>query len=122
MASLVITNGEQSGTYFQLVARPLTAGRDPAREIQLKDPKVSRRHFQVRMDGDDYLVVALKSLNGVLVNGEKVADEQVLTDGDRIQVGDTTLTFQVADDLDRSNALMKHRDADRHLREDRTLG
>lgn len=120
MACLLITTGEQAGTYFPLSKRPLTAGRDPARDIQIIDPEVSRKHFQVRPDGDGYVILDMKSRNGVFVNAEKVA-EQRLADGDRIQVGDTELTFHAANDPDRSNALLHYRCAERHLREDRTI-
>jgi len=121
MACLLITTGEQAGTYYQLTKRPLAAGRDPARDIQLIDPEVSRKHFQIRADGDGYLIADMKSRNGIYVNGEKVTEHR-LADGDRIQAGDTELTFHMADDPDRSNALSHYRRADRHLREDRTLG
>ncbi|MCZ6699966.1 MAG: FHA domain-containing protein [Planctomycetota bacterium] len=121
MASLTITSGEQAGTYFQIANRPLAAGRDPARDIQIKDPKVSRKHFQIRKRADDYELIEFKSLNGVLVNGTKIDGEVVLEDGDEIIVGDTTLVFYTSDDLDRSNALHKYRDGSRRLREDRTI-
>ncbi len=121
MPSLVITNGEQTGTYFRIANRPLTGGRDPARDIQLLDPKVSRKHFQIRKDQDDYVIVEFKTTNGIYVNGTKIAGEQTLNDGDQLQVGDTALTFFVADDPEKTNALDKFKLADRHLREDRTI-
>lgn len=121
MACLLITTGEQAGTYFPLSKRPLTAGRDPAREIQIVDPEVSRKHFLIRMDGDGYVILDMKSRNGVFVNAEKVTEHR-LADGDRIQAGDTELTFHEANDPDRTNALLHYHCADRHLREDRTLG
>lgn len=120
MACLVITTGEQAGKYFQLTSRTLTAGRDPAREIQLLDPKVSRRHFQVRKEGDGYLILELRSVNGVFVNGQKVA-EKLLADGDEIVVGDTKLKYYLDDQPDRTNALNKPRAAQRKLREDQTI-
>jgi hypothetical protein len=51
--------------------RPLAGGRDPAQEIQLVDPEVSRRHFLIRMEGDDHVITELKAANGVYVNGAK---------------------------------------------------
>ncbi len=105
MASLVVTSGDKIGTSFQLADRPLSAGRDPARDIRIIDPKVSRKHFLIRRDGDDYVLVPVQSLNGVIVNGDKVEDPVVLADRDKIQVGDTTLRFRAADDPDRTEAL-----------------
>lgn len=121
MASLFIMSGDQAGTYFQLANRPLAAGRDPARDIQIKDPKVSRKHFQIRKQADDFELVEFKSLNGVHVNGARISGEVLLKDGDEIIVGDTKLVFYTTDDPERTNALHKFRDGNRRLREDRTI-
>ena len=121
MANLLITAGEQAGKYFPLANRTLSAGRDAARDIQILDPKVSRKHFLVRRRGDDYVLTPAKSLNGVLVNGTEIADEVVLRDRDKIEVGDTTLRFRAGDDPDRTNALEAYKVADRSAREDRTV-
>jgi pSer/pThr/pTyr-binding forkhead associated (FHA) protein len=121
MPCLVITTGEAAGSYFPLTNRTLTAGRDPARDIQILDPKVSRKHFQVRKEGDGYTVIELKSRNGVYVNGSKVK-EHALRDGDEIGVGDTLIRF-LAGDLpsDRTDALQRFKKATPDAREDRTI-
>lgn len=121
MAYLEITAGENAGKYYQLTKRTLTAGRDPAREIQLIDAKVSRKHFQVRCVDGDYYLVHLKSLNGVYLNGTKIEAECKLEDGAEIVAGQTTLRFHSDDNPDRSNAVHQYRKGDRGLREDRTI-
>ena len=121
MANLLITAGPQAGKYFPLANRPLAVGRDPARDIQILDPKVSRKHFIVRRAGDDYVLVPFKSVNAVLVNGEEIASEVILRDRDKIEIGDTTLRFRVNDDPDRTNALDQFKVADRQAREDQTI-
>ncbi len=121
MACLIIVSGEQAGTYFQLTKRTLTGGRDPAREIQIVDAKVSRKHFQIRCGVDHYLVVEMNSLNGVQVNGARINGDQVLHDGDQILVGGTMLQFYEDDNPDRTNAVNAYRKSNRHLREDRTI-
>ncbi|RJP32687.1 MAG: FHA domain-containing protein [Phycisphaerales bacterium] len=121
MASVVITSGEQAGSYFPLAHRPLSAGRDPARDIQIIDPKVSRKHFMIRRHEDHYVLVPFKSLNGVHVNGTQIEAEVVLNDLDKITVGDTTLQFQATDDADRTSALDKFKKATPDLREERTI-
>ncbi len=121
MASLMITSGEQAGTHFRVAKRPLAGGRDPSRDIQIVDPKVSRKHFQIRQDGDDHVIIELKSLNGVHVNGSRINGQQVLKDGDDICVGDTTMTFYAVDAPDRTDAVQRYKRADRHMREDQTL-
>jgi pSer/pThr/pTyr-binding forkhead associated (FHA) protein len=120
MAQLVIVSGAQEGTRFRLPARPVTAGRDPASEIQLLDPKVSRRHFVMVPVAGGYAVRALKSTNGVQVNGARIASDRVLADGDVIGAGDTRLVFSSGDDADTEDALRRFRRADRGLRDQRT--
>ena len=44
MASLIITTGENAGDTFKLDRHPLVGGRETNRDIQILDPKVSRRH------------------------------------------------------------------------------
>ncbi len=121
MAYLAVTNGEQTGRHFHLTNRTLVAGRDPARDIQLTDPKVSRRHFQVRKEGERYVLFEMKSVNGVFVNGRRIEGEYTLCDGDEILVGDTALVYYDDDVPDDTDAVQKQRQADRRLRENKTL-
>jgi len=120
MACLIITKGEQVGKYFQLGNRTLAAGRDPAREIQIVDSTVSRKHFIIRKTGDRHAIYETKAKNGVFVNGQQCSDK-VLEDGDEIQVGGTVLVYFIADQVDRTNALEQYRNGGRELREDRTM-
>ena len=120
MACLTITKGEQLGKYFQLGNRTLGAGRDPSREIQITDSKVSRRHFIVRKAGDTHAVRETNPKNPMLVNGEPCS-ERILVEGDVIQVGDTFLTYSLDDQPDRTDALGQYRKGDRTYREDRTI-
>ena len=120
MACLIITKGEQQGKYFQLGSRTLAAGRDPSREIQITDSKVSRRHFIVRKQGDRHAVRETNPKNPMLINGQPCG-EAVLDDGDEIQVGDTVLTYYLSDQVDRTDALGQYRKGDRAYREDRTI-
>lgn len=121
MASLIITSGENAGQYFHLTKRTLSVGRDPSRDIQIVDPKVSRRHFQVRNDDGEFIVVELRNTNGVHINGQRVDGEQALRDGDVIAVGDTLVKFCVADLTDASDAVHKYKQANRKTRDDPTL-
>ncbi len=121
MACLVIVSGEQEGTYYQLAKRPLSGGRDPARDIQLLDPRVGRKHFLILLHDGKYIIRDTRSRNGVHVNEERIQADHVLRDGDEIRVGQTRLAYYDDDNPDRTNALQKYKKADRHLREDRTF-
>ncbi len=71
----------------------ITMGRLPECAIVLDDPNVSRRHAQVRREGDAVLVVDLGSTNGTRVNGVPVREHR-LAPGDVISVGKTALRFE----------------------------
>jgi len=72
---------------------PVTIGRLAECEISLGDQNVSRRHAELRRDGDAVYVVDLGSTNGTKVNGVKVR-QQRLANGDVITIGVTSLRFE----------------------------
>jgi hypothetical protein len=78
---------------FALEGERMVIGRLEGSDVQIGDPGASRRHAEVRRDGDDYLLVDLGSTNGTLVN-EAPVSEHTLEDGDRITIGRTVLEFR----------------------------
>ena len=77
-----------------LDADPFTIGRSRECDLLIDDPNVSRRHAELRGDGESWRIVDLGSTNGVKVNRRRV-DEAVLRSGDRITVGVTDLDFEL---------------------------
>lgn len=75
---------------------PIVIGRLSNSDVVLSDPNVSRRHAELRRDGDRWSVVDLGSTNGTLVNG-KLAGEHPLRDGDRLTIGTSELQFKLPD-------------------------
>jgi hypothetical protein len=69
-------------------------GRSRECDVVLDDPNTSRRHAEVRRDGQGWAVVDLGSTNGIKVNGRRV-DQAPLEPGDRITLGLTELTFEL---------------------------
>jgi len=67
-------------------------GRDPASDIHLADPSVSRRHACVERHGDGYRVVDFQSTNGTYVNHCRVSIHP-LTDGDYLRLGGCIFRF-----------------------------
>jgi hypothetical protein len=67
-------------------------GRGTDVDIRIDDPGVSRHHAEITL-GTDVTLRDLGSTNGTLVNGRMVSTG-VLTDGARIQLGTTTLTYR----------------------------
>jgi hypothetical protein len=92
VGALVMPDGDR----ISVTEDPITIGRLPECDIVLADTKVSRRHAEVRRDGNGAVVVVdLNSTNGTQVNGSGVR-ERALTDGDSITVGGTTLRFEAS--------------------------
>lgn len=68
-------------------------GREEDADIILDDPLVSRHHVRVSSRGGGYYLEDLGSRNGTSVNGEAMMGSMPLTDGDSVQVGDSTFEF-----------------------------
>lgn len=83
------------GTRMVVAASGATIGRSRDCDVVLDDANVSRRHAEVRPRGDGWIVSDLGSTNGVAVNGVRIEQAQVLRPGDRVEVGTTTLTFEL---------------------------
>ena len=60
----------------------------------LEDRSVSRRHAVITCRGGEVMLLDDRSLNGVHVNGERVAQAR-LRDGDAIAVGDVQMRFLI---------------------------
>lgn len=92
MAKIVVNtkNGERTIT---VGLEPLTIGRSPANLLQIIDPASSRKHCMIKYSSGFTVVVDMGSSNGTRVNGKKIAREEVLHDGDIIQIGKTLLHF-----------------------------
>src|SRR3954447_26855457 len=67
-------------------------GRSAAADVMLEPPSVSRRHAVVARRGGDVVILDDRSLNGVVVNGDRVR-EAVLRHGDEIRLGDVAMRF-----------------------------
>jgi putative nucleotidyltransferase with HDIG domain len=76
----------------------LRAGRLASLEIVLDDSSVSRRHAEVRLDGDGWYVRDLESTNGTYVNGVRIGTgELLLRPRDIVQFGKVALIVEGAD-------------------------
>ncbi len=67
-------------------------GRSKDADVQVGDPNVSRRHAEVRRDGEDWWVVDLDSTNGIESRGKRVKRLK-LEDGTSFTLGSTEITF-----------------------------
>lgn len=72
----------------------LTLGRGIDNDIIVESDDVSRQHAQIKLRQGRYVLTDLNSANGTRVNGQRIT-EQVLHDGDVIQLAGVEILFQL---------------------------
>ena len=83
----------QVGDTRLTITAPVTVlGRGTDVDLRIDDPGVSRRHAEVRLHGDEAIIVDLGSTNGVVLDG-RVVEDAVLTDGASFRLGTTDIVF-----------------------------
>lgn len=89
VGSLLLPTGDRVplGNYV------ITIGRASDCTIVLGDPKVSRRHAEIRPTNQGFLVVDLNSTNGSFVNRQPIS-QQLLSDGDEVGFGHTYFYYE----------------------------
>jgi pSer/pThr/pTyr-binding forkhead associated (FHA) protein len=95
LGRLVVRTGEAMGTEFVLDRSESMIGRSPDSDVYINDKLVSRRHAKVTRSDADYVIEDLNSSNGTFVNGQRVMGSKPLRPRDTIQIGTTSLLFQM---------------------------
>jgi pSer/pThr/pTyr-binding forkhead associated (FHA) protein len=86
------TGGAMMGHTAALEKADTLIGRSTSCDVQVYDPKVSRRHFLIRYANGAFFLQDQQSSRGTSINGERVMAQR-LQNGDRIELGDTSLIF-----------------------------
>ena len=73
-------------------------GRGTDCAIRLDDLRLSRHHAELTFDGKKLQIRDLGSMNGVLVDGDRISDTQTLSDGSEITLGPFTFSVRFASD------------------------
>ena len=81
-----------AGKRHEITEPSVVVGRSREADIRISDVNSSRRHAELRQEGETFWIVDLDSTNGTSVNGKRV-DRQRLRDGDRIEIGTTEIVF-----------------------------
>ena len=104
--TLTVVTGPSPGKYqsVPIGTRALFIGRDSTCEFAIDHSSVSRRHARLYVEpqagrSPSVVLQDLNSTNGTSVNN-KAIHRQGLMHGDRIQVGDVLLRFEMLDKLD----------------------
>lgn len=97
---LVVIAGPETGRTFRVEdGQTLTIGRGQTSDTQINDPRISRIHCRVRVDGGTMLLADAGSSSGTLIDGAPIT-ERALQPGDVFQVGDTRIRYQLGDALE----------------------
>lgn len=90
---LVVSEGPNAGTRYELGQRPVSVGRSSDAGVFFDDVTVSRAHAELSRDDAGRVVLRdLGSLNGTYVNRVRV-ERVVLEAGDEVQIGKFKLLF-----------------------------
>ena len=76
-----------------------TAGREPACEIYIDSPHISRRHFELARTKEGFFLTDLGSSNGTKINGTKAPPHEPskVESGDEIQIMNIRMSFEIRD-------------------------
>ncbi len=95
-ARVVVLDGPSEGTTLE-VGDKLTIGRRPENRLRLTDEQISRFHAVIERRGDHYLITDLGSRCGTSVDGRALEETSILSDGARVEMGQTIFELQVFD-------------------------
>jgi phosphoserine phosphatase RsbU/P len=104
MSEISIESADGSRQRYKVAKDRVTIGRSRDCDIFLPDQWLSRHHAEIRRRGPSAFLADLRSKNGTLLNGERVAAERELRHGDVISLGEHRLTFSEDDDLPEETA------------------
>ncbi len=94
MRKLIIENGPDRGRSAVIPGDgAFYCGRDAAAQLPIRDEMSSRRQFQIETQNGATYLRDLGSSNGTFLNGHQVRGAEPLTSNDRIQVGETIITY-----------------------------
>lgn len=92
-AQLVLVEGGK--TVVVQLRLPTVVGRSTAADLKVPDSQVSRRHCELFDYEDQIAVRDLDSVNGTIVNGERIQQDTLLTTGDHLTIGNVTFRVDV---------------------------
>ncbi len=74
MLRLQATAGPCEGTSYSKAGTVLTVGRTRASKVHIKDPAVSEKHAELRLEGGHWAVTDVGSSNGTAVNNKPLEE------------------------------------------------
>jgi diguanylate cyclase (GGDEF)-like protein len=112
--ALVFLRGELLAVPIPLDRKEVTLGRALEADVRVSDSRASRLHARITTEADEqnaqprYRLTDLDSTNGTILNGRPI-DDAFLQDGDKFEIGDQLIRFEMLDEIDREFQQQIHR-------------
>ena len=112
--ALVFLRGELLAVQIPLEREQVTLGRALDADIRINDSRASRLHARISSELDEksgvtrYRLTDLESTNGTIHNGKRI-DSAYLEDGDKFEIGEQLIRFEMLDEIDREFQQQIHR-------------
>jgi hypothetical protein len=95
-ASVKVLRGWQEGREYALLKNDNWLGRDEGADVALfRDMKVEKKHALIRRGPEGYYLMIQAPAGQTQINGMAAVGERKLADGDRLQLGNVLLRFQL---------------------------
>jgi diguanylate cyclase (GGDEF)-like protein len=112
--ALVFLRGELLAVPIPLERPEVTIGRALEADVRVNDTQASRLHARITTECDEatgdkrFRLIDLGSTNGTTLNGRPI-DEAYLQDGDKFEIGEQLIRFEMLDEIDREFQQQIHR-------------
>ena len=112
--ALVFLRGELLAVPIPLERQQVTMGRALDADIRINDARASRLHARITTEHNEesgetrYRLSDLDSTNGTILNGKRI-DSAYLQDGDKFEIGEQLIRFEMLDEIDREFQQQIHR-------------
>ena len=104
-------SGRFQGQKLALNRAVISIGREEDNDIWLDDETSSRYHAELVWDSGQVYITDCYSLNGVLLNGQRIRGTLVVKNGDLVEIGSHRFIFEIAErpiSLAEDDPLMHH--------------
>lgn len=93
MPKLTLLLGRRTMQVYDFKQESIVIGRDPGVDVLIDNPSVSRRHAEIRLGDEGWMVEDLGSSNGTFIRGTKIQGPQSIGLGDEIGFGKFSIVF-----------------------------
>ncbi|MEQ1856807.1 MAG: FHA domain-containing protein [Longimicrobiales bacterium] len=93
MPKLTLLLGRRTMQVYDFKQPSIVIGRDEGVDVMIDNPSVSRRHAEIRLSDNGWVVEDLGSSNGTFIRGTKIQGPQTVGLGDEIGFGKFSIVF-----------------------------